>query len=63
MKIVVNRLELLSSTTMDGLFVIGPMNVMLYHQFNRELKEKLIQLACENGLIEEQSSKVQVFIH
>lgn len=46
---------------MDGIFVIGPMNVMLYHQFNRELKEKLIQLACENGLIEEQSSKVQEF--
>lgn len=44
---------------MDGLFVVGPMNVMLYHQYNSELKTKFVQIAIENGLIEEQSAKVR----
>lgn len=42
---------------MDGLFVVGPMNVMLYHQYNTELKAKFVQLAKESGLIEEQGLK------
>ena len=43
---------------MDGLFVVGPMNVMLYHQYNNELRAKFVQLAVETGLIEEQAAKV-----
>lgn len=42
---------------MDGLFVVGPMNVMLYHQYNTELKAKFVELAKESGLIEGQSLK------
>lgn len=45
---------------MDGLFVVGPMNSMLYHEYNSALKEKFVQLAVDNGLIEvEQSAKVR----
>lgn len=44
---------------MDGLFVVGPMNVMLYHQYNKELKAKFVQLAVDMGLIEEQIGKVR----
>lgn len=44
---------------MDGLFVVGPMNVMLYHQYNSELKANFVQIAIENGLIEKESAKVR----
>lgn len=43
---------------MDGIFVVGPMNVMLYQQYNSELKEKFTKLAIENGLIDETSGEV-----
>lgn len=44
---------------MDGLFVVGPMNVMLYQEYNTELNAKFLQLALENGLIDEENAKVR----
>lgn len=44
---------------MDGLFVVGSMNSILYQEYNSELKAKFVQLAIEGGLLEEQTAKVK----
>lgn len=44
---------------MDGLFIVGPMNVMLYQEYNGELKEKFVQLAKAHGLLDEGSKVCQ----
>ncbi|GAB0090824.1 Hermansky-Pudlak syndrome 1 [Sergentomyia squamirostris] len=38
---------------MDGLFIIGQQNIILYQDYNESLREKFVELGKINGLLEE----------